>query len=240
MVDSIYIGTEVYNVRELRLFWTHFLNTLKMDFMKKGIILSALFIIIASAAWAQPTITLMTFESYTFPDKFSTEYGKAKIEDGFQWGGGLEIGLEETMAIELIYQNLKTNAYYDAYSGSGTYERLIGNVGINYLMLGGTKYVPLNDVIAGFGSLDAGVSWFNPSSSLESSSITKFALGGRLGVRFMASEMLSFRIHAQLLSPVQWAGGGFYFGTGGSGAGVSTGSTIYQFNLGGSLNLTLN
>jgi hypothetical protein len=28
-------------------------------------------------------------------------------------------------------------------------------------------------------------------------------------------------------------------GTGGSGAGVSTGSTIYQFNLGGSLNYRL-
>jgi len=240
MVDSIYISTEVYNVRELRLFWAHFLNTLKMDFMKKGIILAALFIIIASAAWAQPTITLMTFESYTFPDKFSTEYGSGKIQDGFQWGGGLEIGLEETMAIELIYQNLKTNAYYDAYSLSGGSRRLEGNVGVNYMMLGGTKYAPLNDVISGFGSLDLGVGWFNPSSSLESSSITKFAWGGRLGVRFMASDKVSFRIHAQLLSPVQWAGGGFYFGTGGSGAGVSTGSTIYQFNLGGSLNLKLN
>ncbi|MDH4057174.1 MAG: hypothetical protein OEU76_00350 [Cyclobacteriaceae bacterium] len=207
--------------------------------MKSKFLFSIWFMALASIAYAQPTITLLTFESYTFPDKFSTEYGNAKIEDGFQWGGGLEIGLEETMAIELIYQNLKTDAYYDAYSGSGTRERLIGNVGINYLMLGGTKYLPLNDVIAGFGSLDVGVSWFNPSSSLGSSSITKFALGGRLGVRFMASDKVSIRIHAQLLSPVQWAGGGFYFGTGGSGAGVSTGSTIYQFNLGGSLNFRL-
>jgi hypothetical protein len=207
--------------------------------MKKGIILAGLLVTIAVAAWSQPTITLMTFESYTFPDKFSTDYGSGKIQDGFQWGGGLEIGLQETMAIELIYQNLKTNAYYDAYSVSGS-RRLEGNVGVNYMMLGGTKYAPLNDLISGFGSLDAGVSWFNPSSSLESSSITKFALGGRLGVRFMASDKVSIRIHAQLLSPVQWAGGGFYFGTGGSGAGVSTGSTIYQFNLGGSLNLKLN
>jgi hypothetical protein len=55
----------------------------------------------------------------------------------------------------------------------------------------------------------------------------------------MASEKVSLRIHGQLLSPVQWAGGGFYFGTGGSGAGVTTGSTIYQFNVGGSLNYKL-
>ena len=41
------------------------------------------------------------------------------------------------------------------------------------------------------------------------------------------------------MSPVQGAGGGFYFGTGGAGAGVSTYSTIYQFNVGGSINFRL-
>ena len=200
--------------------------------------LTGFLIVLASADWAQPTITLMTFESYTFADKFETEYGTGKIQDGFQWGAGLEFGLAETAAVELIYQNLKTDAYYDAYSLSGN-NRLSGTVGINYAMLGGTKYAPFSDKVAGFGSLDMGVGWFNPSSELDAESVTKFAWGGRLGVRFMASEKVSLRIHAQLLSPVQWAGGGVYFGTGGAGAGVSTGSTIYQFNLGGSLNFRL-
>ena len=203
--------------------------------MKKHIILSGLLFILATAAWAQPTITLMTFESYTFADKFDTEYGTGKVQDGFQWGGGLEFGLGEAAAIELIYQNLKTDAYY--YPLLNT--RKDGSVGINYLMLGGTKYAPLNDKISGFGSFDAGAAWMNPSESLAADGATKFALGGRLGLRIQTSEKVSLRIHAQLLSPVQWAGGGFYFGTGGAGAGVSTGSTIYQFNLGGSLNFRL-
>lgn len=51
----------------------------------------------------------------------------------------------------------------------------------------------------------------------------------------MPGEVAGIRLQAQLLSPVQAAGGGFYFGTGGSGIGVSTYSSIYQFNLGGSL-----
>jgi hypothetical protein len=206
--------------------------------MKKGIILAGLLVTIAVAAWAQPTITLMTFESYTFPDKFSTEYGDGKIQDGFQWGGGLEFGLAETAAIELIYQNLKTTAYYDGYSLSGS-RRLEGDVNIHYIMLGGTKYMPLNDKIAGFGTVNMGVGWMETSETLESGTPTKFSIGGRLGLRIMASEKVSLRIHTQLFSPVQWAGGGFYFGTGGSGAGVSTGSTIWQFNLGGSLNYRL-
>lgn len=188
----------------------------------------------ASFLMAQPTITLLTFESYTFADKFDTQYGTGKIQDGFQWGLGLEFGLAETAAVELIYQNLKTDAFYQ-----GIDARYDGKVGINYALVGGTKYAPLNDKIAGFGTFNMGVAWSSPDESLASESVTKFAIGGRLGVRISTSERVSLRLHAQLLSPVQWAGGGFYFGTGGSGAGVSTGSTIYQFNLGGSVNFKL-
>jgi len=207
--------------------------------MKKGFLLTSLFVMSIGIAWAQPTITLLTFESYTFSDQFDTEYGHGKIQDGFQWGAGLEFGLSEVMAVELIYQNLKTDAYYDGYYDLGPSQRFSGNIGINYVLVGGTRYAPLNDKISGFGTFDLGVAWSNPEESLQSESVTKFALGGRLGVRIMASEKVSIRLHGQLLSPVQWAGGGFYFGTGGSGAGVTTGSTIYQFNLGGSLNYRL-
>jgi opacity protein-like surface antigen len=202
--------------------------------MKKGILLSVFVLVAVATAWAQPSITLLTFESYTFADKFETEYGSGKIQDGFQWGGGLEFGLTDNAAVELIYQNIKTDVYYQGFD-----QRYDGKAGINYALLGGTRYAPLNDKISGFGSFDLGVAWSNPDASLDSESITKFAWGGRLGVRIQASEKVSLRLHAQLLSPVQWSGGGFYFGTGSAGAGVTTGSTIYQFNLGGSLNFRL-
>jgi hypothetical protein len=218
-------------------YFVPYIDTLPKDNQQpmKKIVTAALILLAGSTVgWAQPSITLLTFESYTFPDKFDTEYGTGKVQDGFQWGAGLEFGLSETNAIEIIYQHLDTDAYYQGFD-----RRYEGSVAVNYLLLGGTRYAPLNDKISGFGTLDLGVGWFNPTSSLQSEGSTKFSIGGRLGVRISASERVSLRLHAQLLSPVQWAGGGFYFGTGGSGAGVSTGSTIYQFNLGGSLNFKL-
>jgi hypothetical protein len=209
-----------------------------MKFQHKGMILGLLFMSAAVASWAQPTITLLTFESYTFADQFDTEYGPGKISDGFQWGLGIEVMAKENSAFELIYQNIKTDAYYTGWYNNGE-RRFEGTVGINYAMVGGTRYKPFNEKVSGFGSFDLGAAWMNPSSSLESSSVTKFAWGGRLGVRISTSEKISLRLHAQVLSPVQWAGGGVYFGSGGTGAGVSTGSTIYQFNLGGSVNIKL-
>lgn len=204
----------------------------------KPTVLFVLLLVAGFAVQAQPGITLLTFESYTFQDEFDTEYGTGKVEDGFQWGGGLEFELRENFAVELIYQNMKTDAYYWGYD-NGTEQRYDGKIGINYILLGATKYAPLNDKISGFGTFDMGVGIFKPESSLNSDDVVKFTLGGRLGVRIKATEKVSLRIHGQLLSPVQWAGAGFYFGSGGSGTGVSTGSTIWQWNLGGSLNFKL-
>jgi len=206
--------------------------------MKKRYLLTAVIVLMAFTAWTQPSITLLTFESYTFADQFDTEYGHGKIQDGFQWGGGLEFGMRDLMAGELFYQNLKTDAYYNGYYSVGD-PQVNGNIGINYVMVGGTRYAPVNDKISGFGTFNMGVAWSNPDTELAVESATKFAIGGRLGVRIKASEKVSLRIHGQVFSPVQWAGGGFFVGTGGSGAGVSTGSTIWQFNVGGSLNFRI-
>jgi hypothetical protein len=204
----------------------------------KALSLFLLLLLAGFITQAQPTITLLTFESYTFQDQFDTEYGTGKVEDGFQWGGGLEFELKENVAVELIYQNMKTNAYYYGFD-NGVEQRFEGTLGVNYILVGATRYTPVNEKISGFGTFDMGVGIFNPSSKLASDDVVKFTLGGRLGVRIKASEKVSLRIHGQLLSPVQWAGAGFYFGSGGSGTGVSTGSTIWQWNLGGSLNFRL-
>lgn len=201
--------------------------------MKSYLLLFALLVTSVSLR-AQGGITLLTFESYTFADKFETEYGYGKIYDGFQWGGGLEFEIQPGAAVELIYQRLETNTYYEGYLGTD----YSGDLSMNYILLGGTGYQPFNDVVSGFGTFNMGVGFTsNLDETLVSENVTKFSIGGRLGVRIAPpSSKVSIRLHAQILSPVQWFGGGFYFGTGGSGAGVSTGSTIWQFNLGGSVN----
>ena len=203
----------------------------------KTILSTLAFLAIITGASAQGGITLLTFESFTFADKFDTEYGYGKIGDGFQWGAGLEFEIQPTAAVELIYQRQDATAYYQGYLG----EDYSGDIGINYVLLGATGYQPFNETVSGFGTFDMGVGFTsNLDETLASENVTKFALGGRLGVRVKpVNSRVSLRLHAQILSPVQWFGGGFYFGTGGSGAGVSTGSTIWQFNLGGSVNFQI-
>lgn len=199
--------------------------------MKKLLLINVIAQLIVLSAYAQPTITLSTFQGYTFADRFSTEFGPARVDDGFQWGGGLEVGLSKTTAIELIYQYLGTTASYQSSQRLYT-----GTIDLNYILLGGTRYYAITEKLSGFGTVNVGMGIFNPSDALSSNTITKLSVGGRLGLCFFASDKINIKIHAQLLSPVQWVGGGYYFGTGGSGVGISTGSTIYQFYLGGGIN----
>ncbi len=199
----------------------------------------AVFVLIlsGSALYAQQgAITLLTFGGYTFEDRLDFYNGYGKIGDGFQWGAGLEIGLGPYNALEMFYQQHPTTGYLVEYIGD--YEES-GDVNMNYYMVGGTRYLPINDILSGFGSMDVGLAVISPQQSSEIGNTTKFAWGLRAGLRLMPAERISMRIHAQLMSPVQGAGGGFYFGTGGSGVGVSTYSTIYQFSLGGSINIRI-
>ncbi len=198
--------------------------------MKKVAFLAVL--VVSSAAAFGQQLTLLTFESYTFADKFYTQDGfEGKVQDGFQWGGGLEFAPNEAMAVEIIYQQMDTDGYINYLATQD-----VGNVHLKYIMLGGTRYQPVSETVSGFGTLDLGLGL---ASTDATDTYEKFAWGGRLGVRIAPNEKVSVRLHAQLMSMVQAIGAGFTIGTGGSGAGVSGFSSFYQFNLGGSVNIRL-
>jgi hypothetical protein len=65
--------------------------------------------------------------------------------------------------------------------------------------------------------------------------LTANSWGVRAGGIVWAKENVGIKLQIQLLSAVQSMGGGFYFGTGGSGVGLSAYSTVYQLSLGGGL-----
>ncbi|MEZ4738294.1 MAG: hypothetical protein R2818_02815 [Flavobacteriales bacterium] len=105
---------------------------------------------------------------------------------------------------------------------------------MHYVMLGGLGYKPFSPAVSGYGGVNLGVGFISGDASA-----TKFAIGGKLGLMFNASSTVGIKVGAQVLSAVQGAGGGFYFGTGGASAGVSTYSSIYQFGFTGGLCIAL-
>ena len=196
----------------------------------------------AHAAHAQE-IRVNLYSAYVFDDKFdsyydNSSYYEGKIKGGYQWGGGIEYMVQPEYGVEVLYLRQSTQAPTTYSTGLVTADQTDFDLDLNYIMLGGARYVlSANNKLEGFGGLMGGMIIANlkdPDSGREASA-TKFSWGLRLGGIAWASESIGIKVQAQLLSAVQSMGGGFYFGTGGVGAGVSSYSTIYQFSLGGGL-----
>jgi hypothetical protein len=197
----------------------------------------ALLITCSAVNYAQG-LRLNGYAGYVFDDKFdsfysSSSYFRGTIKGGFQWGVGIEYMVQPEHGIEILYLRQDTEApvfYYD----SGDQDRTL-ELGLNYIMLGGVRYLPVSDVFEGFGGFMAGVAIYDNKFPVrgEPNSATKFAWGLRLGGNIWISERFGLKIQTQLISAVQAFGGGFYLGSGGGGVGVSGYSTLWQFGLGG-------
>jgi hypothetical protein len=212
--------------------------------MKKIIILAILMTSSIFVAQSQ-NVRLNLYTAYAFDDQFDSYYDAynyydGKIEGGFQWGGGLEFMPNPEYGIEFLYlrQDTKAPTRY-LKTGYGTKESFADfDLGINYIMLAGQRHIEAaSGKVDGFAGLMGGVavvSIDNPDNG-NSDNVTKFSWGLKGGANIWLTNAIGIKLQAQLLSISQAVGGGVYFGTGGSGAAVSSYSTVFQFTLGGGL-----
>ena len=194
-------------------------------------IFALLFVSILTMSAQAQNISLTPFAGYVFDDHVDYSNGSGTVKGGLVWGADLEFMVNDMAGIELMYHYQDTK--FDGFNGLSNVDRDF-DLGMNYLMLSGNGYFPgENTKFRPYGGLGAGVAWFNNKTDDES--LTKFAWNLRLGTKILASPNLGLKIQAQLMSAAQAAGGTFYYGTGGSGTGVTSYSSIYQFEFTGGL-----
>jgi hypothetical protein len=208
------------------------------------IILSAAIAIGASAQKAR----LNAYGMYVFDDKFDSYYDQYNYYNGtlngsFQYGAGVEFMVKPHNCIELMWQHQSTTAPTTYLGGIGnTLKTTNFDINIDYLLIGGDGHIQKpGSKVEGYGGVFLGVAFLgatNPDNDNHNTA-SKFAWGLRLGANIWANEKFGIKLQGQLLSISQGAGGGFYFGTGGAGAGVSSYSSVYQVQLGGGLTFKL-
>jgi opacity protein-like surface antigen len=211
--------------------------------MKKSIIL-IVFVFVSVISFAQG-LRVNTYAGYVFPDSFdnfysANSYVEGQIQDGFRWGVGLEYAIPGNRAIEIQYKRQDTFApttFRDPSIGGGGLNRVNFDLGINWIMLNFTNYIPINETVEPFvgGGLGMGIFNVRNPDNGKTNNATKFSWNIRAGSNFWVADNIAIRIQASLFSAVQSVGGGLFFGTGGAGAGISTYSTMYQFGFDGGL-----
>ena len=212
--------------------------------MKKAFTFLFLMTAIVAGSYAQE-LRINTYAGYVFKDKVdsyysSTSYFNGQIQDGLRWGGGIEYHIPNRGAIEIQYLRQDTNAptvYQDGGLFGGQIQNTNFDMSINWIMLNGTRYFPVNEIVEPFAGAGFGMGIFNvqnPDNGNENSA-TKFAWNIRGGSNFWVADNIAIRIQASLFSATQAIGGGLYFGTGGVGTGLSSYSSMYQFGFDGGL-----
>jgi len=178
------------------------------------------------------SVELTPIVGYTFRSTVQITNGEARINDGFTFGGALTIAPSPYNAIEISYYRYETNA--TAQSGYSGFEFVSKDVAVNYMLIGGQRLFPVNDKVTPFTGFNIGAGWLG-SKDDSFSTITKFAMGFDAGVKIMVSEKVGLRLQTNFNFPITSAGGSMYWGSGGSGVGLTGYVPIWSFGFNGGL-----
>lgn len=199
--------------------------------MRKIFLILPVILLLAATSFAQTAVEFIPQGGYTFasrtdyPDLFGRVNGAGNV------GAALKFNVNRSLGIEVLYNHIGTTSglyYYDDHTAYSE-----GNLNLDYIMVGPVQSftIPGSTVRPFIGAM-LGAAIMSPEGS---ETFTKFAAGFQLGTNIYVSPRVALQLKAQLLSPVDAAGGSLFFSNYGSGAGISTYSSMYQFSLGGGL-----
>jgi len=174
--------------------------------------------------------------SYFFSTDIAFSKADLNIKDGAGYGLTLGIKVQRDLQVELFWVGTTLSTELLEYKGPGLPQNKIDefDVGVNYFMLGATQMLKGRN-IKPFGTFAVGAAWMSPGQSKQANVTledeVRFAVGFGAGVKIFFTENVGLRLHGRLLMPLVFTGGGFYFGTGGAGFGVSSGIPALQGDL---------
>lgn len=196
------------------------------------VLLGVLIVSLHVSAQTSRSVALNVYGGYTFQERVKFDAAYCDVQDGFQWGGGLEFFTSYNKSIELKYLRLDTK--FPLYGPNGAKLNAGFDDGsIQYIMLGGNSYIVkgVNARTTPFFGASVGVGIVGG----ENDNSTKFAWDAKAGIKINTASSVSFKLHAYVQSVIS-AFGTDYWATG-SGAIVAVPdyATIFQFGLGGAV-----
>ena len=209
--------------------------------MKKYHLLFAVFFFsLTMSAQSEGSFLLNLYGGYTFSDKVEFDSSYARVEDGFEYGAGLEYFFIDNQSIELKYNRLDThmpfytNVSLDGGIAPGNQLNAGDDKGaINYILADYTYYFGSSASTAmPFLGAGAGIAILETP---QSGSGTYFAWEIKAGVKIKTSSPLSINLHAYLQSMSAAVGYDYYWDYYWGPIAVNDYASTFQFGLGASL-----
>ncbi len=191
------------------------------------------------AAGSNTHFDITAFGAYMWGDYYPAYNAEVKLNATGYWGVGLGFSLNKKTAFEFQYQMAQPYVTIRPYLGSGIVEDRVG-VSSNWFLIGSMNELPISEKFKLFGWGGVGAVYNVPVSSDNvplGTYRSTWSLGVAIqgGFKYWISSRLAFRGFLALNMPMQFSGVGFYIGTGGSGLGLNSYSSLFLFNMGGGI-----
>ncbi len=193
--------------------------------------LLVLLLVLSGGILSAQNIELIPSVGYSFRNRIPITGGEVEFKDGMTYGGALRFHIQQNNYVELFYSYQETfitgtSIYFtEPYQSEGSF---------NYILIGSTQKVPLQDAIEAYGGVKLGAGWLSAEQS--SSDEVRFSVGATAGLDFFLSDAIGIQVGMHLLFPITNVGASFgWSSAGGTGVGVTGWSPIVQFGFDGGL-----
>ena len=203
--------------------------------------LALLMLSFGGQAFAQDhKVELTPFGGYMLGGSVKFYEGKFKVDNNACYGGMLAVRVHSGNFIEVSYTGMSTVGNWQPYYGYDIeHPPATVNINVNHFQIGAVNELHLdNEAVRPYGTITLGTTWFHAKEQYANDQWL-FSVAGGLGLKYFFSERIGIRLQARLLLPLIFNGGGFYIGTGGSGAFVSSTAPIVQGDFTGGLIIAL-
>jgi hypothetical protein len=186
---------------------------------------------------------ITAYGAYMWGDYYPAYNAEVKVNAAGYWGIALGMSMGKKFAGEFHYQMVNTSVSIRPYLGNDISPDNV-DVTSNWFLIGSMNELPMSKKFSLFGYGGIGAVYNVPTSSEKQSlnlyqSTWSFGVAIQGGFKYWVSDRIALRGFLALNMPMQFSGVGFYLGTGGSGLGLNSYSSLFLFNMGGGITFRL-
>lgn len=177
------------------------------------------------------SVEITPLYGYTISGKVDNYSRYYDIGNDMSFGGMLSVEIDDMSYVELSYVRTNTDVVTS---------RLIDptfNLGIEHYQVGALREFSEGKVVP-FAKFTLGTTRYVQTSKGDSR-YWLFSAGFGLGAKIFFTERLGLRLHTNLMMPMEFAGGGFFCGSGGCSSNLAFNVPIVHWELGGGLIIKL-
>lgn len=202
--------------------------------MSKALLLAVSLFLTITPQLKSQSIEIIPQVNYTFGGRVYGKFGELKIANSESYGTSVNIVTPSQVSFQVEYFYQPTVGEYRDYFDPAQFNQN-ADLRVSWFQLGVRRRFPVQERVVPFAGASLGLTNFNLDSSPTSYNELALSLGFQSGGNVYLSDLIGLRIHARLLTPIQFTGFGFYAGTGGAAVGATAGSYFVQADFGAGL-----